>query len=160
MTDITFRDATPADLALVLAFVRELAEYERLGHEVVATEEDFRRSPFGEAPKAHALIVEKGGRPAGFAVWFYNFSTFLGRPGIYVEDVYVRPEFRGGGIGRMIFRHLAARAVAEGCGRLEWWVLDWNESAIRFYRSIGAVPMDEWTVQRVTGDALARLAGE
>lgn len=160
MTGILIRDAAPADLGLILAFVRELAEYERLGHEVVATEEDFRRSLFGETPKARALVVERDGRPAGFAIWFYNFSTFLGRPGIYVEDVYVRPEFRGASIGRMIFRHLAARALEEGCGRLEWWVLDWNESAIRFYRSIGAVPMDEWTVQRVTGDALARLAGQ
>ncbi|WP_404326711.1 GNAT family N-acetyltransferase [Aerophototrophica crusticola] len=103
-------------------------------------------------------MLEAGGQPAGVAIWFYNFSTFLGRHGIYVEDVYVAPEYRGRGLGRKVFQYLAAKAVDEGCGRLEWWVLDWNQPALDFYRSIGAEPMTEWTVQRVTGDALRRLA--
>jgi len=113
---------------------------------------------FGPSPKAHALIVEQDGQPAGFAIYFYNFSTFLGRPGIYVEDVFIRPEFRRAGFGRAIFKYLAQKAVAENCGRMEWWVLDWNEPAIRFYAGLGAVPMDEWTVQRLTGDALKNFA--
>lgn len=153
------RPAGPEDLCLVLRFVRELAEYEKLADQVVATEQDFRAALFGENPKAFALILEADGEPAGIAIWFYNFSTFLGRHGIYVEDVYVRPEFRGRGLGRMVFEHLARSCVEEGLGRLEWWVLNWNEPAIRFYRGIGAEPMDEWTVQRVTGDGLRRLAG-
>lgn len=155
----SIRPAGPEDLPLVLRFVRDLAVYEKLEHEVVATAEDFRSALFGESPRAFALILEAEGEPAGFALWFYNFSTFLGRHGIWIEDVFVRPEFRGRGLGRLVFEHLARRCVDEGLGRLEWWVLDWNEPAIRFYRGIGAQPMDEWTVQRVTGDALRRLAG-
>lgn len=152
------RDATPADLSTIFRFVRELAEYEKLADQVVATEADFAKALFGPNPRALALIMEVDGDPAGFALWFYNFSTFLGRHGIWIEDVYVAPEFRGHGLGGMVFRHLAQRAVAEGLGRLEWWVLDWNKPAIDFYQGIGAVPMDEWTVQRVTGEALLRLA--
>jgi GNAT superfamily N-acetyltransferase len=155
---MTIRPATPADLKLITSLVRELAEYEKLGHQAVATEADFESSLFGQVPKAHALIVEADGEPAGFALYFYNFSTFLGRPGLYVEDAFIRPAFRRNGFGRAIFHYLAKQAVAENCGRMEWSVLNWNEPAIRFYRSLGAVPMDEWTVQRLTGDALRQFA--
>jgi GNAT superfamily N-acetyltransferase len=155
---MTIRRATPADLPLIASLVRELAEYEHLAHQAVATEADFAESLFGPSPKAYALIVEHEGQPAGFAMYFYNYSTFLGRPGIYVEDVFIRPEFRRNGYGRALFKYLAQKAVAEKCGRMEWWVLDWNEPAIRFYASLGAVPMDEWTVQRLTGDALKSFA--
>jgi GNAT superfamily N-acetyltransferase len=155
---MTIRPATSEDLPLIASWVRELAEYEKLVHQAVATEADFAESLFGPQPKAHALIVEQDGQPAGFAIYFYNYSTFLGRPGIYVEDVFIRPEFRRGGFGRAIFKYLAQKAVAENCGRMEWWVLDWNEPAIRFYAGLGAVPMDEWTVQRLTGDALKSFA--
>jgi GNAT superfamily N-acetyltransferase len=155
---LTIRPAVPADIPLIASLVRELAEYEKLSHQAVATDADFAVSLFGPSPKAHALIVEHKGHPAGFAIYFYNFSTFLGRPGIYVEDVFVRPEFRRNGFGRAIFKYLAQQAVAENCGRMEWWVLDWNEPAIKFYGSLGAVPMDEWTVQRLTGDALKTFA--
>jgi GNAT superfamily N-acetyltransferase len=155
---LTIRPATEADLPLIASLVGELADYEKLSHQAVATEADFGRALFGKSPKAYALIVEHDGQPAGFAVYFYNFSTFLGRPGIYVEDVFIRPEFRRNGYGRAIFKYLAQKAVAEGCGRMEWWVLDWNTPAIDFYRSLGAAPMDEWTVQRLTGDALKTFA--
>jgi GNAT superfamily N-acetyltransferase len=155
---MSIRDATPADLPLIVSLVRELAEYEKLAHQAVATEADFAESLFGPSRKAYALIVEHDGQPAGFAIYFYNYSTFLGRPGIYVEDVFVRPEFRRNGFGRALFKYLAQQAVAEKCGRMEWWVLDWNEPAIDFYRGLGAVPMDEWTVQRLTGDALKSFA--
>jgi GNAT superfamily N-acetyltransferase len=152
------RDATPADLSLIVSLVRELAEYERLAHEAIATEADFHVALFGPSPKAYALIVVHEGQPAGFALYFYNFSTFLGRPGIYIEDVFIRPEFRRNGFGRTIFKYLARKALVENCGRLEWWVLDWNAPAIDFYRGLGAIPMDEWTVQRLTGDALKTFA--
>ena len=155
---MSIREATQADLPLITSLVRELAEYEKLAHQAVATEADFAESLFGPSPKAYALIVEHEGQPAGFAIYFYNYSTFLGRPGIYVEDVFVRPEFRRNGFGRALFKYLAQKAVAEKCGRMEWWVLDWNEPAINFYRGLGAVPMDEWTVQRLTGDALKSFA--
>jgi len=154
----TLREAGPDDLATVLRFVVALAEYERLASEVRATEEDLRASLFGPAPRAHALLAELAGAPVGFAVWFYNFSTFAGRPGIYIEDVFVEPAHRGRGIGRAFFAHLARRAVAEGCSRVEWAVLDWNQPALRFYRGLGARPMEEWTVQRIGGAALAALA--
>jgi GNAT superfamily N-acetyltransferase len=154
------RAATEADVPLILRFIRELAEYERLAHEVVATEEVLHETLFGARRYAEVVIVEEEGEPAGFALFFHNFSTFLGRPGIYLEDLYVRPEMRGRGIGRALLAHLAALAVERGCGRLEWWVLDWNESAIRFYRALSAQPMDDWTVFRVAGDALQRLAAE
>jgi GNAT superfamily N-acetyltransferase len=155
---VTIRPAAPAESGLVLAFVRELAAYERLAHEVDATEEALAAALFGPNPRVFADLALWNGEPAGFALWFYNFSTFRGRHGIYLEDLFVRPAFRGHGIGRALLRHLARRCRAEGLARLEWWVLDWNEPALRFYRSLGAVPMDEWTVQRVTGAALERLA--
>ena len=155
---MSIREATQADLPLITSLVRELAEYEKLAHQAVATEADFAESLFGPSPKAYARIVEHEGQPAGFAIYFYNYSTFLGRPGIYVEDVFVRPEFRRNGFGRALFKYLAQKAVAEKCGRMEWWVLDWNEPAINFYRGLGAAPMDEWTVQRLTGDALKSFA--
>lgn len=161
-TDMTLsiRPAEPADAGLIMTLIRELAEYERLAHEVDATSEDIGAALFGPNPRVFASIAEVDGEPAGFALWFYNFSTFRGRHGIYLEDLFVRPAFRSRGIGRAMLQHLAQRCRAEGLARFEWWVLDWNEPALRFYRSLGAQPMEEWTVQRVTGDALATLAGE
>ncbi|CZG43402.1 ribosomal-protein-alanine acetyltransferase [Legionella pneumophila] len=152
------RFAILSDVPLILQFIKELAEYEQLLHEVVATEDILQETLFG--PKSHAEVVigyleEK---PVSFALFFHNFSTFLGRPGIYLEDLYVRPEARGQGIGKMMLSYLTALAKNRKCGRLEWWVLDWNETAINFYKSIGAKPMDEWTVYRVTGQALDNLA--
>ena len=155
---LTIRKAEERDVALIFSLIRELAAYERLAHEVDATEADIARALFGPQPRVFADIAEWDGEPAGFALWFYNFSTFRGRHGIYLEDLFVRPDFRSRSIGKALLRHLARRCVAEGLPRLEWWVLDWNEPALRFYRSIGAVPMDEWTVQRVTGAALKALA--
>lgn len=156
----TLRSAGEADVPLVLSFVRELAEYEKMLHEVAATEETLRESLFGERKVAEAVLGEWEGRPVAVAIFFHNFSTFLGRPGIYLEDIYVKPEMRGKGIGKVMLAYLAKLAAERGCARIEWSVLDWNKAAIRFYRSIGAVPMNEWTVQRVAGDALARLAGD
>jgi GNAT superfamily N-acetyltransferase len=155
---LTIRKAEERDAALVHSFIRELAEYERLAHEVDASEADIAKALFSPQPRVFADIAEWNGEPAGFALWFYNFSTFRGRHGIYLEDLFVRPEYRSKGLGKALLRHLAKRCIAEGLPRLEWWVLDWNEPAIKFYRSIGAVAMDEWTVQRVTGEALQRLA--
>ena len=155
---LAIRKAEERDAALIFDFIRELAAYERLAHEVDATEADIARALFGPQPRVFADIAEWDGEPAGFALWFYNFSTFRGRHGIYLEDLFVRPDFRSKGLGKALLRHLARRCVAEGLPRLEWWVLDWNEPALRFYRSIEAVPMDEWTVQRVTGAALKALA--
>ena len=160
MSDLIIREATIDDVPLILTFIKELAEYERLLHEVVATEESLREALFGERRAAEVVIGEHGGAPAGFALFFHNFSTFVGRPGLYLEDLYVRPAQRGKGFGRALLTHLARLAKRRGCGRLEWAVLDWNEPAIRFYRSLGAVAMDEWTVYRVAGDALDRLASE
>lgn len=159
MADIAIRSATVEDTPLILSFIRELAEYEKLSHEVVATEEALRASLFGERPFAEVLLAFVGGEPLGFALFFHNFSTFLGKPGIYLEDLYVRPEHRGTGAGRALLVRLARLAVERGCGRLEWWVLDWNEPAVGFYKRIGARAMDDWTVYRLTGDALERLAG-
>ncbi len=152
------REASEEDVPLILSFIRELAEYEKLAHEVVATEDGLREGLFGERRYAEVLIAEHDGAPAGFALFFHNFSTFLGKPGIYLEDLYVNPAFRGAGIGKKLLVHLASLAKRRGCGRLEWWVLDWNEPAIGFYRSIGAEPMDDWTVYRVSGSALEDLA--
>ena len=154
------RVATPDDVPTVLRFVRALAEYERLAHEVRATEADFRAALFGPSPRAHALLAERDGAAIGFAVWFYDFSTFEGRPGLFVEDVFVEPAHRGAGVGRAIFAWLARRALQEGCSRMNWSVLDWNAPSIAFYRSIGAVAQDGWTTQRLSGDALAALAKE
>ncbi len=158
MTGLAIRAAGPEDAGLVLWFIRALAEYEKLLHECVADEELVRRHLFGDTPRAEAVIAELDGEPAGFALYFHNFSTFLAKPGLYVEDVFVKPEHRGRGIGRALFSHLAGIALARGCGRMEWWVLDWNAPAIGFYRAIGARAMEEWTVQRLTGPALEALA--
>ena len=158
MARAEIRPATEDDVPIILSLIRELAEYERLSHEVVATEGLLRESLFGERRGAEVLIACCKGAPAGFALFFHSFSTFLGRPGIYLEDLYVKPKFRGRGIGRAQLTHLARLAKERGCGRLEWAVLDWNEPAIKLYKSIGAVPMDEWTVYRVTGEALETLA--
>ena len=155
---ITIRDTTPADTGTILRFVRELAEYEREPDAVKATEADFERMLFGPRPYAEAVIAEEDGTPLGFALFFHTFSTWEGRPGLYLEDLYVTPQARGKGVGKRLLSHLAKIAVTRGCTRFEWSVLDWNEPAIRFYRSLGAVPMDEWTVNRVTGDALVALA--
>ena len=154
----TLREARPEDVPAIFGFVRALAEYENLADEVEADEACFAAALFGASPRAHALLAEISGVPVGFALWFYNFSTFAGRPGIFVEDVFVDPAYRGNGIGRAFFQALARRALAEGCRRLEWWVLDRNQPALHFYRSIGARAMEEWTVQRVSGPALAALA--
>jgi GNAT superfamily N-acetyltransferase len=157
MTQI--RPATLADVPLILGFVRELAEFEREPEAVVATEDMLERALFGERPAAEAVIAEVDGTPMGFALFFQNFSTWTGRPGIYLEDLYVTPAARGSGTGTALLRHLAGIALDRGCGRFEWAVLDWNEPAINFYRAMGAVGMDEWRVQRVAGDALMKLAG-
>jgi GNAT superfamily N-acetyltransferase len=159
MPELEIRSATEDDVPLILSLIRELAEYERLSHEVVATEEALRDSLFGERPVAEVLICHLGDEPVGFALFLHNFSTFLGRPGIYLEDLYVKPKYRGMGFGRALLVHLAKLARERGCGRLEWSVLDWNEPAIGFYRSIGASPVSGWTVYRVTGAALEELAG-
>lgn len=158
---VRIRPAVAADVPLVLRFIRELADYERLLHEVVATEEKLRDTLFGARPAAEVVIAEDAdGEPLGFALFFHNYSTFLAQPGIYLEDLYVRPQARGRGAGRALLAHLARLAKERNCGRLEWWVLDWNQSAIRFYRSLGAQPMSDWTVFRLTGHDLARLADE
>ena len=141
---------------MLLQLIRELAEYERLAHQVVATERNLADSLFGPEPAAHALLAEHDGHPAGFAIYFFNFSTFLGRPGLYLEDLFVRPAQRRRGVGKALFRHLAQLAVVRRCGRFEWSVLDWNQPAIAFYRSLGAVPLIEWTVFRLTGEALSQ----
>jgi GNAT superfamily N-acetyltransferase len=155
---LSLRDATAADLPLVLHFVRALADYEKLLHEVTATEEHFRRLLFAEPRRAEALVAEWEGRPVGFALWFYSVSTFDGAPKLYLEDVFVEPDQRGRGIGRAIFVELARRAIAAGCSRMEWSVLDWNAPSIAFYRSIGALPREGWTLQRLSGTALEALA--
>ena len=155
---LIIRRAVPGEAELVLGFIRELAAYERLAHEVDATPEAIDEALFGDDPRVFCDIAEWDGEPVGFALWFYNFSTFRGRHGIYLEDLFVRDAMRGRGIGKSLLSRLARRCLDEGLTRLEWWVLDWNEPSIAFYRSIGARAMDEWTVQRVTGDALEKLA--
>ena len=154
------RPAAPADAALVLALIRELAEYERLSGEVDADEATIAAALFGDSPRAFCDIAEWDGEAAGFALWFYSFSTFRGRHGIYLEDLFVRPAHRGRGIGRALLQNLARRCAAEALARLEWAVLDWNEPSIAFYRSLGARPMEAWTVYRLTGEALDRLGAE
>jgi GNAT superfamily N-acetyltransferase len=151
---LTIRSAHEDDLPLILSLIQDLAEYERLRHECVADVESLRRWVFGEERIAEVVIGEWEGEPVGFALFFRNFSTFLGRPGIYLEDLFVQPEHRGRGVGKALLLHLARIAVERGYGRVEWAVLDWNEPAINFYRSLGAMPMEEWTVFRLTGDAL------
>jgi GNAT superfamily N-acetyltransferase len=155
---VTIRNAREDEVSLVLQFVRELADYEHLLHECVATEEALRQSLFGPRPYAEVVFGCVDDEPVGFALFFHNFSTFLGLPGIYLEDLFVRPAARSKGVGQALLRWLAAEAVKRGCGRLEWAVLDWNEPAIRFYKSLGARPMEEWGIFRLTGDALRDVA--
>lgn len=157
--DLLLRPATPRDVPQILAFIQALAEYEKLSHEVVADDAMLTDTLFGERPYAEVVIAELAGEPVAFALFFHNYSTFLGRPGLYLEDVFVIPEARGKGVGGALLRCLARIAIDRGCGRMEWWVLDWNQPAIDFYRSLGAVPMDEWTVFRLTGEPLDRLGG-
>jgi GNAT superfamily N-acetyltransferase len=157
---LLIRSAVPADAELILRFVRELADYERLLHEVEATQEMIAQALFAPQPRVFADIAEWRGEPAGLALWFYSFSTFRGRHGIYLEDLFVRPALRGHGIGKALLAGLARRCVAESLARLEWAVLDWNEPSIGFYRALGAKPKDEWTVYQLTGRALEDLAGE
>lgn len=157
---VTTRVASPADIPLILEFIRDLAEYERLLHEVEATEEDIRRDLFGENPRCFCDIAEDNGRPVGFALWFYNYSTFRGRAGIYLEDLFVKPDYRGGGAGKALLRRLAQRCIEADLGRLEWAVLNWNAPSIAFYDSLGASAKDDWTVRRLDGEALVKLAEE
>ena len=155
---LSIRPATIDDVPLIRALIAELAEYERLADAAVATDDDLRAQLFGAQPAAEVLIGEVDGEAAGFALFFHNFSTFLGKRGLYLEDLFVRPAFRGAGLGRHLMATLARIAVQRGCGRFEWSVLDWNEPAIRFYRSLGATGMDGWTVQRLDGEGLHALA--
>ncbi len=152
----TLRAAVAADVPVILAFVRELAAFERLLDRVTATEDDLRQSLFGPRPYAEVALAELG-EPVGFALFFHSYSTFVGKPGVYIEDLYVTPEARGHGVGRSLVVYVAGLALERGCGRLEWAVLDWNSHAIAFYRSLGAEAMDDWTVYRVSGRALERL---
>jgi GNAT superfamily N-acetyltransferase len=155
---LEIREATVADAGLILTFIRNLADYERLLHEVEATEGDVLRDLFGKSPRVFCDIAETDGAPVGFALWFYNYSTFRGRHGIWLEDLFVTPEARGLGAGKALLKRLAERCVEQGLGRLEWAVLDWNAPSIAFYDSLGAAALDDWTTRRLTGEALQRLA--
>lgn len=155
---MTIRPATIDDTTEILALIYELALYEKAPEEAIATEADIHASFFSEDPKVFCEIVEVDGVIAGFAIWFLNYSTWLGKHGIYLEDLFVRPQYRGRGFGKALLQHLAAKCEENGYGRFQWWVLDWNEPSIEFYKALGAVPMDEWTTYRVTGQALKDLA--
>ena len=155
---LTIRAATPNDVPEILKLIRELAEYEKLADLVVITAADIRRDGFSERPLFHVLIAEWDGQPAGYALYFYNYSTFRGRPGLFLEDLFVRPQFRRKGIGKALLLHLAKVAVEKGCARFEWQVLDWNTPSIEFYKSLGAEVMKEWLTMRVTGEALEKIA--
>ena len=155
---LSIRPATPADLPLIAQFIRDLADYEKLAHEVRFDEAKLGEKLFGQRPSAEVVIGEIDGVPQGFALFFHNFSTFEGRPGLYLEDLFVRPEARGSGLGKALLAHLAKLCTERDCARLEWSVLDWNAPSIGFYKSLGARMMDEWTVMRVDGEALAKLA--
>ena len=155
---VLVRPARPDEAPMIADLIRELAVYEKLEREAVATADELTNALFGPQPRVFCDIAELDGAPVGFALWFYNFSTFVGRHGLYLEDLYVRPQARGAGAGRALLASLARRCVDEGLGRREWAVLDWNAPAIGFYKALGAVPMDEWTVNRLTGEALAELA--
>jgi GNAT superfamily N-acetyltransferase len=157
--EITIRPATAADVPLILSFIKGLAEYEKLAHEVRATEAGLRETLFGPKPAAEVVIAHADGAPVGFCLFFHNYSTFMGQPGLYLEDLFVQPEWRGKGVGRALLSHLAKLAVQRKCARFEWAVLDWNAPAIAFYRSLGAAPMHDWTVFRLAGEALTALAG-
>jgi GNAT superfamily N-acetyltransferase len=154
---IHLRPASPDDATLLLAFIRELAEYERAPDAVTAVEADLLRDGFGPEPRFRAIVAEVEGEPAGFALFFFSYSTWQGRKGLYLEDLFVRPRFRGRGVGKALFVHLARLAVDEGCGRFQWQVLDWNQPSIEFYEAMGARRMTEWLTMRLEGDALARL---
>jgi GNAT superfamily N-acetyltransferase len=156
--DFIIRSATREDCPTILAFIKQLAAYEKLAHEVVATEEKLQLTLFGEQPSAEVIIAEYQNIPVGFALFFTNYSTFLAKPGIYLEDLYVQADMRGKGFGKKLLAHLAGLAVERDCGRLDWWVLDWNQPAKDFYLSLDAEPMDGWTVNRLSGKALAALA--
>lgn len=158
--DVTLRLATENDVPTILAFIKGLAEYEKLANEVVATEDKLRQTLFGDKPYAEVVIAEYQAIPAGFALFFHNYSTFLAKPGIYLEDLFVLPEYRGHGIGKLLLTYLAKVAVARDCGRLEWSVLDWNQPAIDFYHSQGATMMHDWRINRVTGEKLTQLAAQ
>jgi GNAT superfamily N-acetyltransferase len=160
VSDLVIRPATPADAGVIMAFIRELADYEQLLHVVEAREADIARDLFGASPRIFCDIAEAEGRPIGFALWFYNYSTFRGRHGIYLEDLYVRPDARGGGAGKALLKRLARRCVDEQLGRLEWAVLDWNAPSIGFYDALGAEALKEWIVRRLSGEPLARLAAD
>lgn len=155
---ITIRSATKNDAGLILSFIQRLAEYEKLAHEVVGTKQDLQRTLFGDKPSAEVLIAEHNGKPAGFALFFTNYSTFLARPGIYLEDLFVQPEYRGLGIGKALLAFLAGLVVERKMGRLDWSVLDWNAPAIKFYEQIGARGLTDWTQYRLDGEALRKLA--
>jgi GNAT superfamily N-acetyltransferase len=156
--DFLIRPATINDCELILSFIRELADYEKLLHEVEADISSLENTLFGETPYAEVVIADYQDKAVGFALFFHNYSTFLGKPGLYLEDLYIRPTMRGRGFGKSLLAYLASLAVERGCGRLEWWVLDWNKPAIDFYQSLGAQPMQDWTVNRITGKALTDLA--
>lgn len=156
---IEISPATPDDVPLILRLIGELADFERLTHEAVATEDDLRRALFGARPHAETAIARRGGEALGFALFFHSFSTFAGKPGIYLEDLYVRADARGLGVGTALLRHVARLACERGCARFEWSVLDWNRRAIDFYETLGARPMSEWTIFRVDGQALRKLGG-
>ncbi|MEO1592218.1 MAG: GNAT family N-acetyltransferase [Cyanobacteria bacterium J06632_22] len=156
---LQIRPATPTDVSALFALVQGLADYEKLAHEVTGTSDALHQSLFGPQPYAYAVLALVDGAPAGFALYFYNFSTFLMKPGLYLEDLYIKPDYRRQGIGSALFQYLAQVALDQGCGRFEWSVLDWNESAIAFYKQKGAVLMDDWRICRVTGEALTALAG-
>lgn len=158
MPNLIIRSATPADTALILKFVVELAIYEKAEHEVVATEQHFADTLFCENPQAHALICEADGEAIGFALYFFSYSTWLGKHGIYLEDLFISPSARGSGGGKALLKELAKIAVAKNCGRIEWSVLDWNEPAIQFYKSLGALPKDGWTIYRMEGDVIPEFA--
>ena len=160
LTDFNIRSSNADDCPLILQFIKELAEYEKLSHEVVATPQILQQSLFGERPYAEVLIGEYHATPVAYALFFHNLSTFTGRPGIYLEDIYVQPEMRGKGFGKSMLSYIAKLAVERNCTRVEWSVLDWNEPSIQFYRSIGAIPLEEWTVQRLHGEALSKFAKE
>jgi len=160
MPAFSIRAATANDVSLILDFIRALAEYEKLTHEITATPAQMAEYLFGSHPRAEVLFACEDGTPVGFALFFHNFSTFLARPGLYLEDLFVLPEHRGKGYGRAIMIHLARLAEERGCGRFEWAVLDWNKPSIDFYRSLGAIPMSQWIIQRVSGDALHTLAAK
>lgn len=158
LSNLTLEIATEQDTPLIFSFIKELAEYERLAHEVIATEEIIKETLFGKRAYAEVVIARWDSKPVGYALFFHSFSTFLGRPGIYLEDLFVRPSMRGKGIGKALLVYLAQLAKERKCGRLEWAVLNWNESAINFYKSLGAKPMNEWTVYRLIGETLDKLA--